>query len=103
MNNLHIRQVAENIKRHFKPQKIILFGSQAYGEPIASSDLDIFVIMETALKFYKQAAAIRLMLDRTMGVHYPMDIIVRTPEFINKRVQEGDFFIKAIMEKGIVL
>ena len=102
-DNLQILAIAENIKINFSPVKIILFGSSVYGKSSYVNDLDIFVIMETDLKFYKQAALIRLKLDEAIGVSLPMDIIVRTPEIVEKRVKEGDFFIRTILEKGVEL
>ena len=51
-DNLQIRAIAEKIKINFDPAKIILFGSSVYGKSISTSDVDIFVIMKTNLKFY---------------------------------------------------
>lgn len=99
----HIKLIANKIKEIFKPTKIILFGSYAYGQPIERSDIDFFIIMNTNKRFPKQAAEIRLYLDETTGVGFPMDIIVRTPEFVEERLREGDFFIKTLLEKGIEL
>ncbi len=59
--------------------------------------------MDTDLKPYKQASLIRLYLDKEFGVNHPMDIILRTPETIEKRVELGDFFIREIISKGISL
>jgi len=103
VDNLQIRLVAQKIKEKFNPQKIILFGSYAYGTPKKGSDIDLFIIMDTNDKFYKQAVEIRIYLDETIGVIFPMDIIVRSPDFVEKRLKEGDFFIKTILKKGINL
>lgn len=102
-DNSQIRLIAKNIKKSFHPKKVILFGSHAYGTVSTSSDLDFFVIMDTNLKFPKQAALIRFKLDEMIGTLFSMDIIVRTPEFVEKRLKEGDVFIKTIMEKGLEL
>jgi len=98
-----LRVITEKIRSCFNPIKIILFGSHAYGKATFTSDLDLFVIMKTNLKFHKQAALIRLKLDETVGVVCPIDIIVRTPDVVERRLKEGDFFIKTIMEKGVEL
>ena len=45
-----IDQVVEQIVEKFKPQKIILFGSYARGNPRPESDMDMLVVMETKLK-----------------------------------------------------
>jgi len=102
-DNLQIRLIAKHIKNNFNPRKIILFGSRAYGIPTGSSDLDLFVIMETNLRFPKQAAIIRLKIDELTESCFPIDIIVRTPEFVEERLKEGDIFIKTVLEKGVEL
>lgn len=98
-----LKKMAGFIKKRFNAQKVILFGSYSYGIPGEKSDVDLFVIMDTNLKFYKQAALIRLMLDETFGVLFPLDIIVRTPKETEKRLNEGDFFIQKIIKEGIPL
>jgi hypothetical protein len=40
-----IRRFAREVAERFQPEKIILFGSHAYGRPHADSDVDILVIM----------------------------------------------------------
>ena len=59
-----VNQVAEQIVKNFKPQKIILFGSYALGNPHPESDLDLLVIIDTPLKEGKLSLEIR----RTLGV-----------------------------------
>src|SRR5438876_2146563 len=65
------RQVAER----FRPEKIILFGSYAYGTPHADSDVDILVVMPCRNQ-HDQAVKIRLAVPRP----FAMDLIVRTPK-----------------------
>lgn len=103
MDNIQIKLIAERIREKFEPKRIILFGSYAYGISKKGSDVDLLVIMDTELRYPKQAAQIRLYLDETVGVNFPIDIIVRSPEFIEERLKKGDFFIKTILEKGIEL
>ncbi len=91
------------MKKEFKAKEVILFGSLTYGKPLSSSDVDILVIMETKLKPYKQASLIRMRLDERFGVKFPIDLIVRTPEQIRKRLKSGDFFLKRAFDKGIRL
>jgi predicted nucleotidyltransferase len=98
-----IKILAEKIREKFNPQKIILFGSYASGNPGASSDIDLLVIMDTKEPYPRQAAKIRLYLDETLGVIAPIDIIVRTPQEVKRRVELGDFFFIDILTKGIHL
>lgn len=98
-----IKLFAEKIKGKFNPHKIILFGSYAYGNIDNSSDIDLLVIMETKESYPKVAAKIRLYLDEIFGVICPMDILVRSPQEVEKRINQGDFFLTTILNKGLPL
>ncbi len=98
-DNSLIQILANKIKEKFRPQKIILFGSYAYGKPEKGSDIDLLVIMDTDISVREQAFLIRKELESIV----PVDIIVRTPKQIEERISLGDFFIKKILEKGIPL
>jgi predicted nucleotidyltransferase len=98
-NNVQIRTLTKTIREKFNPQRIILFGSQGYGAPTASSDIDLFVIMNTSIPVKRQAFLIR----RELRSSIPLDIIVRTPEQVEERLKLGDFFVKKVMEQGVEL
>jgi predicted nucleotidyltransferase len=93
-----IRRYARAVAARFDPHRIILFGSHAYGSPDEGSDVDLLVIMpakdETA-----QATQIRLAVPR----NFPMDLIVRTPDNLRRRLEQGDCFLQEIVSKGKVL
>jgi uncharacterized protein len=89
-----VRQVAEK----FRPEKIILFGSHAYGRPHADSDVDILVVMSAANQIEQ---AVRI--DRAIDPPFPLDLIVRTPKNLSWRLQEGDSFLEEIVKRGRVL
>ncbi len=93
-----IRQFARQVVERFQPEKIILFGSHAYGEPHADSDVDILVIMP-ARNELDQAVRISLAIDPP----FPLDIDVRTPRTLKWRLAEGDSFLREVMERGKVL
>ena len=96
----NITDIARKIADSFNPEKIILFGSYAWGIPERDSDLDLFVIMESTERPIKRAAALRRVLkDR----YVPMDILVRTPEELKHRIEIGDPFIKKILRDGQVI
>ena len=92
----HIRQLCARLTHEFKPEKIILFGSHACGQPTAASDLDLLVVMPFEGDPLEQAAA---MLNR-LNVLVPMDVSVRTPEQIQQRLAMGDRFMGDILERG---
>lgn len=73
----YLEEAVRRIIDNFNPEKIILFGSYAYGQPSADSDLDLMVIMNTDEKPHKRAVPLRKALK---GIGIPKDIIVKTPE-----------------------
>src|SRR5882724_3551546 len=93
-----IRRFARQVAERFEPDKIILFGSYAYGTPHADSDVDILVVMP-ARNQLDQAVRIELACDPP----FPLDIIVRTPKNLKWRLEEGDSFLREITARGKVL
>ena len=95
-----INEIVIQIKKQFQPQKIILFGSSAWGSPAEDSDIDLFLIMESNLRRDERARKIqKIFSDRT----FPLDIIVYTPEEVEESLERGNSFIEEILSKGIVL
>lgn len=95
-----IRRLVKKIKTEFQPQKVILFGSYAWGKPTEDSDVDLFLIMESDLRRDERARRIqKLFSDRT----FPLDIIVYTPKELEQSLKRGNHFIREIMIKGDVL
>ena len=95
-----LRPAIQRIVRELKPEKVILFGSYAYGTPDPHSDVDLLVIMKTKASLKERSWAVsRLLLPRP----FPVDILVKTPEEVKKALGSGDFFLKEILTRGKVL
>jgi len=95
-----IDAVVQKIVQEFRPEKVILFGSYAYGKPNADSDVDLLVVMESGER--PAPRAIRV-VKQLLDVPFPMDVLVRTPQEIRQRLQINDCFIREIVEQGQVL
>ena len=93
---VQIRQLCTRIAREFKPEKIILFGSHAYGRPTPESDLYLMVVMQFEGDPLEQAVT---MLNR-LNMLIPIDLLVRTPEQVQQRLEMGDSFMRDIIERG---
>src|SRR5438093_9083483 len=93
-----IRRFARQVAEQFHPQKIILFGSYAYGTPHEDSDVDILVVMPARNEIDQ---AVRI--DRAIDPLFPLDLIVCTPKNLAWRLNEGDSFLREIVTKGKVL
>src|SRR5947199_7104965 len=87
-----LADMAQRIVEALHPEKVILFGSYAYGTPHEDSDIDLFVIMKP--KYAEETNHQRVMdvTDVAKIPFLPMDVIVRTPEQVETRLAMGDFF-----------
>jgi len=94
-----IQDVCDQIVSGFHPLKIVLFGSHATGQPTADSDVDLLVIMP----FEGSPARKAYEIDLRLRHRFPLDVLVRTPEYLEQRRALNDFFIREIMETGQVL
>ena len=94
-----IRRVCAQIAREFRPQRIILFGSYAYGQPTPDSDVDLLVIMPLKGRATEQAVEI----SRRLEHRFPIDLLVRSPEEVLQRLAWNDFFLREATEKGVVM
>jgi predicted nucleotidyltransferase len=93
-----IRKFARRVAERFRPDRIILFGSHAYGRPHADSDVDLLVVMP-ARNALDQAVRIRLAVD----YNFPLDLLVCTPVALADRLAEGDSFLGEVVRRGRVL
>jgi len=93
-----IRRFARQVVERFRPDKIILFGSYAYGTPHDDSDVDILVVMPARSQLV-MAARIEIAVDPP----FPLDLIVRTPKQMKWRLEEHESFLTEVTTKGKVL
>ncbi len=99
-SNKKIKDITNKIVKEFHPEKIILFGSYAWGKPHKDSDIDLFVIKDTKLPRRKRQINIRkLFLDFEM----PADVLCYTNSEIRDRLKKNDFFVNKIINSGKVL
>jgi len=92
-----INDVTRRIVEAVDPEKIILFGSYAYGKPSKDSDLDILVIMRSNLPRYKRSVPIYKALT---GMLIPKDIIVYTPREVKEWDDVSQAFITTAVTRG---
>jgi predicted nucleotidyltransferase len=94
-----IKRIVKQIAEKYKPEKIILFGSFAYGKPKASSDVDLLVIKNSKKRRVERIKEILMKVESVL----PLEPLVYTPKEIKKRIQIGDFFFQTIFEKGKIM
>jgi predicted nucleotidyltransferase len=94
-----IQAYCDAVARDFHPQKIVLFGSYAYGEPTPDSDVDLLVIVP----FRGNDAAKAIQIRSRFDTPFPLDLLARKPEFITQRLRERDMFIEWVMTRGRIM
>lgn len=95
-----LQNITGKIAKEFQPEKIILFGSYAWGNPGPDSDVDLFIIKDTDQSRLDRGREVERII---YGSDFPIDVLVYTPAEIERRLQIQDFFIHDIITKGKVL
>lgn len=99
--NKKLNPIVKKIVQEYQPDRIVLFGSYAWGNPTEDSDVDLFIVKKSAKRRIDRARELRAKL---IGNKFPpMDLLIYTPEELDGRVAIEDFFIKDVLEKGKVL
>lgn len=97
-----LRKIVQQIVANFAPKKVILFGSRAYGQPEANSDIDLLVVtdaLKTRSVFERHRAVSDLFPDR----RFALDVLVRTPQELEQLIKQGPTFFREIVTQGRVL
>ena len=97
-----VQEMVEKLVKQYAPQKVVLFGSYAYGRVNTDSDIDLLIIKETSERLIERWATVRRILSdpqRKVG----LDVLVLTPREVSERLARGDQFVAEIVKKGKVL
>lgn len=96
-----IKRITQQIVKNYKPEKIVLFGSFAWGRPTKDSDVDLFIVKTSRKRKIDRERELRRMLFES---NFPaMDLLIYTPREVKKRLLIEDLFIKEILSKGKLL
>jgi len=84
-----LSRIVQRLVDAYEPEKIILFGSYAYGQPNADSDLDLLIIKKTSERFIDRWTTVRkIMSDPKRSI--PFEPLVLTPQEVKERLAIGD-------------
>jgi len=97
-----LKAISERLKKEYRAEKVILFGSLARGEATVDSDADILVIAPTNERFFERMATV-LALVRDLYKGLALSPIVLRPEEVAERLKIGDQFVQEILETGVEL
>ena len=100
-------QIIEALKP-IEPEKVILFGSYAHGEPTESSDIDLYVVTKDDFvpQNFKEKMKVKLRVSgaiRELRKKYDIDLIVHTKKMNRKFVEMDSLFSREILYKGEIL
>jgi len=96
-----IDTIVKRIADNYQPDKIILFGSHAYGNPTPESDIDLFIVKDENKKRIDRFCEVRKMLRDIKGIS--IQPMVFTNRELQARLKLEDDFILEIVNKGKVL
>ncbi len=97
-----ILAVVEKLKVAYRPEKILLFGSFAYGTPNRDSDIDLLIIKNTKRRPIDRRIMARSLISDLRG-GFPFSFLVVTPQELDGRLERGDQFLQEIISRGEVL
>lgn len=100
--NETLGKIVQEIVESYKPEKIILFGSYAYGQPRSDSDFDLLIVKQTDARPIDRRIEVRMLL-RPLKLRPVVAPIVTTQDEIEERLQIGDPFAEEIVTRGHVL
>lgn len=95
-----LKEVTKTIVQRFHPKRIVLFGSHARGEARPDSDLDLFIEMESNLRPPQRAVAVSALFGLR---RWPLDLIVYTPEEVQRLRGQRGTLLSMIEKEGKVL
>lgn len=94
-------EIISRLVKEFAPDKIILFGSHAWGIPNRDSDIDLFVIVRrsdfTPIKRAKKA------YQCLQGLRTPTEIIISTWDEANRYKSVHSSLTRKIFKQGKVI
>lgn len=105
-----VHQIADQLEPYlrvivekFQPEKIILFGSQAYGQPTEHSDVDLLIVRRDISSEKKSNVEIRMAFYEVPAPPLSFTLLSKTPEQVaEKRAQQSSIF-EDILSKGVEL
>ena len=97
-----LAEIVEKLKNEYKPLKITLFGSYAYGNPTEDSDIDLLILKNTKKRRVDRFVEVKRIIYNP-NCKIPISPLVYSPKELEERLRIGDDFIKEIIQKGTIL
>lgn len=95
----YLRAIVENCR----PQKIMLFGSQAYGKPTEHSDVDLLIVRREMKSMLESNLEIRKSFWKVEAPALSFTLISATPEIVREKLDQHEFLFEDIFRRGVEL
>lgn len=95
----NLNRVLEDVKKYYNPDKVILFGSAASGKIGPCSDIDLVIVKDTMVPFFKRAKQLVELLDYDVDI----DFLIYTSDEFAFAAKENLFFQREVLKRGKVL
>ena len=87
------------------PEKVILFGSRAWGQPTMDSDIDLYVVTQDDFlpgTWKQKRDIVRGVSNRILDLRtrYSIDLLVHTKPMHRKFIETNSSFAREIMNEG---
>jgi predicted nucleotidyltransferase len=99
---LLLKDIVRRLNKSYDPEKIILYGSYAYGNPTSDSDIDLLIIKDTDKRSVDRFVEVKQIIYKP-GRSVPISPLVYTPKELEDRLKMGDDFVAEIMARGKIL
>ena len=98
-----LRPFLRVLQDQFHPEKVVVFGSYAYGTPDEDSDIDILVVKPIEQSRLKDKIAIRSAWWPLLRKFGPIsfDLMLAEPKECESHSADGGSYLGKILEKGI--
>jgi predicted nucleotidyltransferase len=93
--------ILEKILSVYNPRRVYLYGSQAWGDPTNTSDIDLFVILDSS--DLDMDERIRIGARALSGSGLDVDLMVMTEKELNERKDHPSTLVHKVITKGIKL
>lgn len=97
-----ILDIVDLIKSEYAPEKIILYGSYAYGKPTRDSDIDLLIVKDTDKGRVDRFVEVSRLVYQP-GRRVSVSPLIYTPKELEERLSLGDDFVEEVLNKGEVL
>jgi hypothetical protein len=93
----YLRAIVEKIN----PERIILFGSYAYGEPTEHSDFDLLIVRKDIPSSKESNMEVRYAIRDVNASPASFTFLSQTPQGLEDKLNSGSFIYREIISRGL--